>query len=151
MSALTVDDIKQKSTELRQAAQTFLRPRPARDIARRIGTLATRWLEPEYEPRRVAIDEMHHATGLSTNMIALGLDAAFWELVPPKLERLADEELGSSSVLDGWSPHPKTGRLVRASGPGLVSHILAGVECWIRDGLSAAMNSLNPSKEKTGE
>ena len=32
-----------------------------------------------------------------------------------------------------------------------ISECVAGVECWIRDGLSAAMNSLNPSKEKTGE
>lgn len=32
-----------------------------------------------------------------------------------------------------------------------IADCVAGIECWIKNGLSAAMNQLNPSKEKTGE
>ncbi|MDP7250596.1 MAG: acyl-CoA reductase [Planctomycetota bacterium] len=103
-----------------------LQPLSAREIGRRIGLMASKWLDPDWEHRKQAIHEICSASGFPPNMVAEGIDNAFWQLVPPKLAQLADEELGDSRLLDGPRPHPITGRLSRAVGPGLVTHFLAG-------------------------
>ena len=123
---MSPDQIQQKAIQLRRAAELHLRPLSARDIGRRIGLMASKWLDPDYEHRRQAVHGISSATGFPPDMIAEGLDNAFWQLVPPKLERLADEELGDSRLLDGPRAHPITGRLSRAVGPSLITHILAG-------------------------
>ncbi|MDA0838612.1 MAG: hypothetical protein O2857_12595 [Planctomycetota bacterium] len=104
----------------------YLHPLSARDIGRRVGLMASKWLDPDYEPRRQTVREFCSATGFPQQMVSEGLDNAFWQLVPPKLDSLANEELGDSRLLDRPLPHPTTGKLSRAVGPGLITHILAG-------------------------
>ena len=69
---------------------------------------------------------MSDESGFPSAMVAMGLDAAFGELLPPKLEELATRELGDIRLLDGFRASAPDGTPTRADGPGLVTHILGG-------------------------
>ena len=120
------DDILKEAEALRRAREEHFRSTPAIEIARRLGAVASKWLDPDYPLRRQTISEVSEASGFPPAMVAMGFDAAFRELLPPKLEELAARELGDVRTLDGFHPSPRDGTLIRAVGPGLITHILAG-------------------------
>jgi hypothetical protein len=99
---------------------------PAREIARRLESVARKWLAPGYLPREQAIEEMSATSGFAPAMVAWGLDAAFRELTAENLLQLAKEELGDCGPLDGSGAHPNGQALVRADGPSLTTYLLAG-------------------------
>lgn len=112
---------------MREARRSCLLHLPAQEIAHRLGYLAARWLDPDYPPRVKAVPEMSAATGFPEAMVSLGLDRAFQQLIPPRLEELIVEELGDCRRLDGPASGSRTGHDLRwAAGPELITHVLAG-------------------------
>ena len=99
-------------------------PRTARDILGCIDQAVQRWLDPHSPERRESEARLPEATGLSAAMIRHVLPLIFREYRADKLEALCVDELGCLEVLDGFVPSVSGQK--RASGPPLMTHVLAG-------------------------
>lgn len=107
-----------KAKALRAAAQRHLQNLSEEELGERIGSVAVKWLEADYPYRRRVIEETCAETGFAPAMVAAGLDAAFTELLPPRLQKLAGQ--GRRQMTGELADHPAK------HGPGLITHFLAG-------------------------
>jgi len=117
---LTPSVLSVKAKGLRAAAQQDLRGLPSEEIGGRIGAVAAKWLEPNYAHRRRAVNETSSETGLAPAMVTAGLDAAFAELLPPRLGGPAIQDLIDAQI------QPESAACPDGTGPSLVTHFLAG-------------------------
>ena len=99
-------------------------PRTARDILNCIDQAVQRCLDPHSPERREAEARLPETTGLSSAMVRHVLPLIFREYRADRIEALCVDELGSLEVLDRFVPSV-SGRK-RASGPPLMTHVLAG-------------------------
>lgn len=99
-------------------------PRTARDILDCVSQAVQRWLDPHSQERREAEARLPETTGLSAAMIRHVLPLIFQEYRADKLEALCVDELGCLEVLDRFVPSVSGQK--RASGPPLMTHVLAG-------------------------
>ena len=99
-------------------------PRTARDILICIDQAVQRWLDPDSQERQEAEARLPKTTGLSPAMIRHVLPLIFQEYRADKLEALCVDELGCLEVLDRFVPSVSGQK--RASGPPLITHVLAG-------------------------
>ena len=108
---------------LRAARERLLQVR-ARDVARLLGSVGARFLEPADPLREEALRLLPPSAGISREMARAVLDgmAADWQA--PRLQRLLDEELDGGAPLDGFVDRGQ--RRVRALGRALTVHVCAG-------------------------
>ena len=99
-------------------------PRTARDILGCIDQAVQRWLDPNSQERQEAEARLPETAGLSAAMVRHVLSLIFREYRADKVEALCVDELGRLEVLDRLVP-PTSGQK-RASGPPLMTHVLAG-------------------------
>jgi len=118
----TPESIQDDAQQLLEARRYYLQSQSTREIARRLGYVASRWMDPDYEFRLQATAEMVDRTGFPAEMVSWGIESAFRPLLPPGLARLVQAELGGFEVLDGFV----TGQRRRSLGPELTTHVLAG-------------------------
>jgi hypothetical protein len=99
--------------------------RPVGEVASVLGAVAERFLDPEDELRREALELLPPTAGLSPEMAARVLDGMAADWRGRKLERLLELDLGGGAVLDGFVPDG-AGRSCRALGAPLSVHVCAG-------------------------
>jgi len=109
---------------LRRGRQALL-DRSARDVARLLGAVGARFLDPEDPLRREALARLPATAGVSAEMAQAVLDGMAADWRASRLERLLDIDLAGGAALDGFVPD-RAGRLVRALGPALTLHVCAG-------------------------
>ncbi len=117
------------SRALRSAREVVLRERTAAGLARTLGRVGRRFLDPADPLRKEALRRLPEAAGLSGPMSLAVLDGMAADWTEERLLRLLAAELGDAAVLDGFRPEPDTadtGRSVRATGPALSLHVAAG-------------------------
>jgi hypothetical protein len=112
------------ATRLRR--ESTLRRMPLIDIVDAIAETTRRWQSLSYSFRQVAEEYLPRITGYSRPVIARGLDHLFSELSRDNLWALLEEEFGDPLVLDEWRPRRRAVGKVRAFGPNLTLHIMAG-------------------------
>ncbi len=98
--------------------------RPVREILGSMDQAIQRWLDPYSPERQGAEARLPETTGLSAAMIRHVLPRIFQEYRAGKMEALCVDELGCLEVLDGFGPSVSGQK--RASGPPLITHVLAG-------------------------
>ncbi len=99
-------------------------PGTARDILICIDQAVQRWLDPDSQERQEAETRLPETTGLSVAMIRHVLPLIFREYRADRIETLCVDELGCLEVLDRFVPSVSGQK--RASGPPLMTHVLAG-------------------------
>jgi len=114
------------AAELAMRALTTLAERPVAEIIAVLDTAAARWLDPQAEGRRRALELLPAITGFSRPMVAESIDLEMRSSRAPDLWRVLHSELGDPAALDGFvasASHP--GGRVRAVGPGLVGAVFS--------------------------
>jgi hypothetical protein len=84
-----------------------------------------RWLDPEFEFRKLAEELLPVITGYDREMIRLFLSRYLRQFRKMKLQRMIDEDFSNPLVLDEFRPK-KSGGMYRAYGPGVITHIFSG-------------------------
>ncbi len=118
MAALTPDSLRSIIAGLLSARECHLVRRPVQDILASISAVVARFLDPSSDERQHAEALLPAESGLSPEMVRHSLPLLFQEYQPERLRGLVAAELGG--VLD------RVERGLRARGPRLISHILAG-------------------------
>ena len=127
MASPTPAQLRDIINDLLTAHKRHLLHHPAQDILSSIGTVIARFLDPRSSERQEAETVLPAETGLSPEMIRLILPLIFQEYQPERLQSLLDTELGTFAVLDQFQEtHGPTGGSLRAYGPRLITHVLAG-------------------------
>ncbi len=117
-------DLSARLDALRANRIQHLVPRTARDILNCIDQTVQRWLDPASQERQQAEARLPETTGLSAAMIRHVLPLIFREYRADRIEALCVDELGCLEVLDRFVPSVSGQK--RASGPPLMTHVLAG-------------------------
>jgi hypothetical protein len=106
-------------------ARTALLERPAREIAGALGAAGARFLDPQDELRREALEVLPASARLSGPMASAVLDGMAADWCAPRLLALLDAELHGGAALDGFVSD-RAGRRTRALAPALNVHVCAG-------------------------
>jgi hypothetical protein len=109
---------------LRAAHARHLVGAATNDVVAIIDAAAARLADPGDPLRRVADELLPGVTGLSQAMVQHVLDRMIRDWRAPALHRLLDAELDGGRMLDGFVE--SDGRVLRASGPALITHVFAG-------------------------
>ncbi len=127
-ATLSASMISEACQTLKRNRQHYLANRPTESLVNLLSNVATRWLEPDYSFREMAL-EGSGATGFSRPTLARGLDAFFKQLTPDNFQLLLEQDLGHSQRLDEMvssAPEQKTNRASIATAPEFLVHITAG-------------------------
>ena len=120
----TLPHIQDALRRARDAHARLQQTRTIEQIITALGQAAQSWLIPDNPWRTRAIEQAPAATGFSPAMIEEAIRLTFGPITPSSLGELLDRELGDRRVLDEFRPHGKV--QARASGPPVITHILAG-------------------------
>lgn len=116
-----------------RAARPALLEVEAREMARILGSVGARFLEPSDPLRQAALDRIPGEAGFSPRMAERVLQGMARDWTTPRLLRLLEAEFGDPTVLDRFAnahgeaeaPGPEA-PLLRAMGDGVAVHIGAG-------------------------
>lgn len=109
------------------AARERLSRRTVVSIAASLGALSERWLDSSDPYRRRAVRLLTERHGYAAPAAETLLDRLFGSMRETDFVRMLELELGDPRVLDGFRRvRPGDRRLLRAHGPGLITHYLAG-------------------------
>lgn len=122
---LSTEQVELLGAELRRARERALLPRPAADLARVLGGVGARFLDPADPLRRRALELLPPTAGVSPSMAKAILDGMAADWTPGRLLELLERELADPTVLDRFVPDG-SGRSVRALGAPLQVHLTAG-------------------------
>jgi len=136
--AATLESVAATIDRLRRAKHG-LAERRAGDVARTLGRVGARFLDPGDALRREALRMLPETSGLSGPMSEAVLDGMARDWTADKLLRLLDVEFGGADVLDGFVV--REGRRAMAVGPRLCVQIVAGSVPGV--GVSALLRSLS--------
>ncbi len=119
-----VQEIRDSISLMTEARARILANRTTDSVIRALAEAAQSWLPADSHWRQQAIEEAPATSGFSREMVSESIDLVFASLTSDALGELVDRELGNRRVLDEFSLH---GRVrTRATGPRLITHILAG-------------------------
>jgi hypothetical protein len=110
---------------LRDRQERVLREKSVYDIAQVLDLAAQRWLDPAYELRRQAIQQIALITGFSAEMVGHSIDLEQKSSRYPHLIQALSSELGDPAYLDSFRPNRHLGGYSRAHGPGLIGAIFS--------------------------
>jgi hypothetical protein len=114
---------------LKRNRERYLANRSTQSIVAVLCNVAKDWLTPDFEFRKLALDQGPKATGFSRETLASGLDAFFKEFTKEKFEALIAQDLGHVERLDQFVAtelEQKSNHAAIANGPELIAHITAG-------------------------
>jgi len=127
-----------------RASRPVLAERGAATVARALGGVGERFLDPSDPLREEALARLPASSGLSAEMATSVLDGMAADWTGPRLGALLESELGDASVLDGFVAPPgrpeASGARVMAVGPALCVQVVAGGVPGV--GVSALIRSL---------
>ncbi|HSJ14257.1 MAG TPA: acyl-CoA reductase [Longimicrobiales bacterium] len=124
VARLSPGDLRRVSGALQEAGET-LRGRPIDQVIAAIDAVARRFLDRDDALRAQALAWLPRTTGLSPAMAELVLDRTASDWLAPLLRALIQAELRDPRVLERFVRH-RPGQYVRAFGPRLAFHVLAG-------------------------
>ncbi len=117
-------DIHEAISLMTDARARIFPGRTTDSVINSLAEAAQSWLPEDSPWRQQAIAEAPAANGFTPEMVDAAIDLIFGAVTTEALGELVDRELGNRRVLDEFSLH---GRVrTRASGPQLITHILAG-------------------------
>ena len=125
LPVVTPPDIDRWVGALRAARATHLATRSTRAIARPLGRVARRLLDPADTSRGEIVDALARAGRFTSAEIERALDDAFAPLAGAGIERWIAAELGSAAALDRLAPC-RQGPARRAHGPEWMFQVYAG-------------------------
>lgn len=114
---------------LKRNREHYLAERPTSAIIRVLAELGERWMEADFEFRRIALAADPALTGFPPATLATGIDAFFRPLTEENITALITQDLGHPLRLDrpvAAGPESTEGRAGFAWGPELMMHITAG-------------------------
>ncbi|MCZ8516937.1 acyl-CoA reductase [Paenibacillus filicis] len=110
---------------LRERRKQYLFRLSTGQIVAKLDQAVQKWLDPDYELRRLAEAWLPVITGYDREMIRLELKRLMRTFRKKELLRFLDEEFDNPAVLDEFRPR-KNGGLSRAYGPELLFHVFSG-------------------------
>jgi hypothetical protein len=128
-ATLTATMVTEACQTLKRNRERYLATRSTQSIVAVLCNVAKDWLTPDFEFRKLALDQGPKATGFSRQTLASGLDAFFKELTKENFEALLEQDLGNAKRLDQFVAtelEQKSNRTAVATGPELIAHITAG-------------------------
>lgn len=123
--ALDGEDAGRLVRSLSEARARSLLERPVREIARVLGRVGERFLDPDDPLRGEALEHLPGVNGISPAMARVVVEGMAREWTPQRLHRLLGAEFPDPEVLDRFRPGPGGGR-IRALGFGVGFHVSAG-------------------------
>lgn len=125
--ALDGERVRALARALRARRERELAGRGAESVARTLGRVGRRFLDPGDPLRERALEQLPATAGLSAPMAREVLDGMARDWTPDRLLALLRREFDADpSVLDGFRPRSGERRRVRAVGPELCFQIAAG-------------------------
>src|SRR6266404_1775723 len=127
-ATLSAPMLNEACQTLRRNRQHYLANRPTESLVTLLSNFATRWLEPDYAFRELAL-ESSGVAGFSRTTLARGLDAFFKQLTPENFQLLLEQDLGHSQRLDkiiSSEPEQKASRASIATAPEFLVSVTAG-------------------------
>ena len=106
--------------------QLALRDLPVARIIAAIDTVAQRWTERTFEPRRRSREQVVMATGFSIEAVERSFDVELRNYRADFLERTLRRELGTPEVLDGFRPDADLQGCGLAIGPRITLAVFTG-------------------------
>jgi len=128
-ASLSPTMIAEACQTLKRNRERYLANRSTQSIVTALSHVAREWLDPNFEFRKLALEEGPKAIGFSRATLASGLDAFFKELTKEKFEALIEQDLGHVERLDqiiATDREQKSSRAGIATGPDLIAHFTAG-------------------------
>ncbi|UTR10162.1 acyl-CoA reductase [Evansella sp. LMS18] len=122
---LTPALIEQIMDKLKEQQMEYVSTLRTNDLIEVFDQAIERWLDPEYELRKLAEQFLPVITGYDGEMIRLFLSRYLRQFRKVKLMRMIDEDFVNPLVLDEFRPR-KSGGLYRAYGPPVITHIFSG-------------------------
>lgn len=122
---LSAEQMTALAERLRHASQRQLKSRQVSCIINVIDTAVARLLDEQDPYRQLLADWLPRCSGLSPDMVRLGLNAFFKTFRAPQLHRFVAEDFANPKMLDAFQPRPKGG-WAKALGPDLLLHVWAG-------------------------
>lgn len=122
---LSAEQITALAERVRTASQRHLKSHHVSHIIHVIDTAVARLLDEQDPYRQLLADWLPRCSGLSPDMVRLGLNAFFRTFRAPQLHRFVAEDFANPKMLDEFQPRPKGG-WAKALGPDLLLHVWAG-------------------------
>lgn len=119
------DDVRGIAKRLILARQRVLMQCTIANIVTTLDAVADAWLAPNSQWLERAIMGLEQVTGYSPQVLRAGVRHAFEQLKAGAMWQVLTDEFQDPCVLDEFRPR-RTGGYVRAIGPRLIVHILAG-------------------------
>ena len=106
----------------------YLLPRKTEDIVKILCEVATEWLQPENQFRKLALELGPAETGFSKPILEKGLDGFFCQFTPDNFHALLKQELGHAQRLDQFvaGDDDNLNRTAMVHGPEFIVHVAAG-------------------------
>ncbi|KHF41906.1 acyl-CoA reductase [Halalkalibacter okhensis] len=117
--------IESVMAQLKQQQLNYVSTLRTNDLIDIFDQAIERWLDPEFELRKLAEELLPIITGYDREMIRLFLSRYLRQFRKIKLQRMIDEDFPNPLVLDEFRPR-KAGGVYRAYGPGVITHIFSG-------------------------
>ena len=114
---------------LKRNRERYLAHRPTHSLVNVLSDVASRWLEPNYPFRQLALQQGPAATGFSAATLAAGLDGFFQQLTRENFQALLAQDLGHAQRLDKMVSAEVEHKLSRGAmsiAPELLVHFAAG-------------------------
>ena len=122
---LSPDAINIVCSYLRENQKKILRQKPVHEIAQVLDRAAQKWLDPSYEPRQQAINQIALITGFSAQMVSHSIDLEQKSSQYAHLIQALRNELGDPLYLDGFRKNINLCGFSQAKGPGLIGAIFS--------------------------
>lgn len=128
-ACLTPKVIADACETLKRNRRAYLLGRSTERILRTLGSVAEKWLDPEYPIRQTALDWGERRSGFPRRTIEKGLENLFGEITAEGLGHLIAQDLGHAKRIDQPSTsraEMQTGRKGFAVGPELIAQVSGG-------------------------
>lgn len=122
---LSPDAIEIICSFLSERQARVLRQKSVYDIARVLDLAAQKWLDPGYDLRQRAINQIALITGFSAEMVGHSIDLEQKSSRYPHLIQALCDELGDPQYLDGFRANLNLCGFSHAQGPGLIGAIFS--------------------------
>ncbi len=116
--------LKSLADDLKKASKA-LKKKPIEEIIAVLDRASEKWLNPEYELRRKALESISGWTGYSEEIAALSIDLEMKSSRSFHFRRALSREFGDPACLDGFVQNSQLGGKSMAVGPNLTGGIMS--------------------------
>jgi hypothetical protein len=122
---LSGEQLSKITLEIKKNRSEYLQHLKVNEIVDLLEQAINKWLDPDYELRKLAEEMLPIITGYDQEMVRLFLSRYLRHFRKEKLQRIIDQDFPNPLVLDEFRPR-LAGGLYRAYGPELATHIFSG-------------------------